>query len=94
VVNIGRGVLLDQDALCDMLDSGRLGGAVLDVFTPEPVPAGHRLWSTPNLIMSPHTCADDPRTYNPLTLDVFFANLRARAAGEAPPTAVDPARGY
>ena len=55
VVNIGRGALIDQDALCDLLDDGHLSGAVLDVFTPEPIPPGHRLWSTRNLIISPHT---------------------------------------
>ena len=55
VVNIGRGALVDQDALCDLLDEGHLSGAVLDVFTPEPIPTGHRLWSTRNLIISPHT---------------------------------------
>ena len=94
MVNIGRGALVDQDALCDLLDSGHLGGAVLDVFTPEPVPPGHRLWTTKNLIMSPHTCADDPRTYNAFTIDLFFENLRALHAGAMPPTAVDPTRGY
>ena len=94
IINIGRGALLDQDALCDHLDSGHLGGAVLDVFSPEPVPAGHRLWTTPNLIMSPHTCADDPNTYNAYTLDVLFENLRALGAGQIPPTIVNAARGY
>ena len=49
VVNIGRGGLVDQDALMDALDEGRLSGAVLDVFVPEPVPPGHRLWRTRNL---------------------------------------------
>ena len=60
VVNIGRGALLDQDALCDLLDSGHLSGAVLDVFTPEPLPEGHRMWTTPNVIISPHTSVDEP----------------------------------
>ncbi len=94
VINIARGALLDQDALCDLLDTGHLSGAILDVFTPEPVPAGHRLWTTRNLIMSPHTCADDPRTYNVCTIDLFFENLRALHAGQTPPTIVDPTRGY
>jgi glyoxylate/hydroxypyruvate reductase len=76
-VNIGRGELLDQDALCDLLDQGHLSGAVLDVFTPEPIPHNHRLWSTPNLIISPHTSADDPLTYNNHSLDIFLDNLRA-----------------
>jgi len=94
VANIGRGALIDQDALCDLLDDGHLSGAVLDVFTPEPIPSGHRLWSTRNLIISPHTSADDPNTYNPRSLDLFFDNLRAWRDGKAMPNLFDPARGY
>jgi phosphoglycerate dehydrogenase-like enzyme len=94
LVNIGRGALLDQDALCDLLDDGHLSGAVLDVFTPEPIPEGHRLWRTRNLIISPHTSVDDPDTYNPHSLDLFFANLRAWRDGKTPPNLFDPARGY
>jgi phosphoglycerate dehydrogenase-like enzyme len=94
VVNIGRGALVDQDALCDLLDEGHLSGAVLDVFTPEPIPDGHRLWRTHNLIISPHTSVDDPNTYNPRSLDLFFVNLRAWRDGKTPPNLFDPARGY
>lgn len=94
VVNIGRGALLDQDALCDALDSGHLSGAILDVFVPEPVPPGHRLWTTPNLVMTPHVSADDPNTYIPLSLDIFFQNLRAFRDGAALPNRFDTARGY
>jgi phosphoglycerate dehydrogenase-like enzyme len=94
VVNIGRGAVLDQDALCDALDAGRLGGAVLDVFAAEPVPSEHRLWTTRNLVMTPHVSCDDPASYNPISLDIFFANLRAWRAGETPPNRFDVARGY
>lgn len=94
VVNIGRGELIDQDALCDRLDAGRLSGAVLDVFDPEPIPPGHRLWQTRNLIISPHTSADDPATYNAITLDLFFENLRAWRDGQPLPNQFDIARGY
>jgi phosphoglycerate dehydrogenase-like enzyme len=94
VVNIGRGELIDQDALCDRLDQGHLSGAVLDVFTPEPIPDGHRLWTTPNLIISPHTSADDPATYNPVSLDIFLDNLRAWRDGRPLPNRFDTARGY
>ncbi len=94
VVNIGRGGLLDQEALCDLLDAGHLSGAVLDVFDPEPIPPGHRLWTTPNLVISPHTAADDPSTYYELSLERFFANLRALREGSPLPTLVDVARGY
>jgi phosphoglycerate dehydrogenase-like enzyme len=94
IVNIGRGELIDQDALCDALDTGHLSGAVLDVFTPEPIPDGHRLWTTPNLIVSPHTAADDPATYNPRSLDIFLENLRAWRDGAPLPNRFDIARGY
>jgi phosphoglycerate dehydrogenase-like enzyme len=94
VVNIGRGELIDQDALCDALDQGRLSGAVLDVFAPEPIPDGHRIWTTPNLIVSPHTAADDPATYNAISLDIFLDNLRARRDGRLLPNRFDIARGY
>lgn len=94
VVNIGRGALLDQDALCDALEGGHLSGAVLDVFVPEPVPAGHRLWAAPNLVITPHVSADDPDTYIPLSLDIFFRNLRAFRDGKLLPNRFDTARGY
>src|SRR5205823_3841699 len=74
IVNVGRGALADQEALLDALDSGHLGGAVLDVFEQEPIPPGHRLWTTRNLVITPHTSADDPATYNARSLDIFFEN--------------------
>lgn len=94
VVNLARGGVIDQDALCDMLEAGRLSGAVLDVFDPEPIPPGHRLWRTPNLVITPHVSSDDPETYNPRTLDIFFRNLAAWRAGERMPNEVDRSRGY
>lgn len=94
VINIGRGALLDQDALCDALDAGALAGAILDVFTPEPVPPGHRLWTTRNLVMTPHMSADDPATYVPRSLDIFFDNLAAWTEGRPLPNRFKIARGY
>ena len=94
VVNVGRGGLVDQDAIMDALDGGHLSGAVLDVFTPEPIPDGHRLWTTPNLLITPHISADDPLTYNARSLDIFFENLRALRNGQKLPNQFDPARGY
>lgn len=94
VVNIGRGAVLDQDAVCDLLASGHLGGAVLDVFAEEPLPPGDRLWATPNLIVTPHVSSDDPANYIPRSLDIFFGNLRALREGRPLPNRVDLARGY
>ena len=94
VINIGRGGLIDQDAIMDALDGGHLSGAVLDVFDPEPLPPGHRMWTTNNLLITPHISADDPQTYNPRTLDIFFKNLRAFINGEPLPNRFYPERGY
>jgi glyoxylate/hydroxypyruvate reductase A len=94
VVNIARGAVLDQDAVCDLLQAGHLGGAVLDVFAEEPVPPGHRLWTTRNLIVTPHVSSDDPANYIPRSLDIFFANLRALREGRPLPTRVDLQKGY
>lgn len=94
VVNIGRGALLDETALCDALDAGHLSGAVLDVFQQEPLPPDHRMWRTPNLIVTPHVSCDDPATYNLRSLEMLFANLRALRAGLPAPNRVDISRGY
>ena len=76
IINIGRESVMDYDALCDKLDEGSLGGAILDVFDPEPIEADSRLWSTKNLIVSPHISADDGDSYIPMTLGLFFRNLQ------------------
>jgi len=94
VINIGRGRLLDGEALCDALDAGHLSGAVLDVTDPEPLPPDHRMWHTPNLTLTPHISCDDPTSYMARSLDILFANLRALRAGAAAPNSVDVARGY
>ncbi len=54
IVNCARGELLDYDAVCDALDTGRLAGAGFDVYPSEPVPAGSRLLTTPGIVMTPH----------------------------------------
>lgn len=94
VINIARGALIDQDALADLLFSGHLGGAVLDVTDPEPLPPQHPLWAVPNLVLTPHVSADDPESYVADALDLFFAGAKALAEGRRPPTLVDRARGY
>jgi len=94
VINVGRGPVLDQEALCDLLDSGHLSGAILDVFDAEPVPPGDRLWTAPGLVITPHISAADPALFIPTSLDIFLANLAALARGEAMPNRFDLARGY
>lgn len=54
LLSMGRGSVLDQDALTRALEQGRLWGAALDVTDPEPLPADHPLWRAPNLLITPH----------------------------------------
>jgi phosphoglycerate dehydrogenase-like enzyme len=60
VVNVGRGATLDQRALADALRAGEIGGAAIDVTSPEPLPADSFLWDTPNLIITPHAAGGRP----------------------------------
>ncbi len=62
LVNAGRGRLVDQEALADALYEGRLRAAI-DVTDPEPLPEDDRLWSAPNLLLTPHMAGDTPRRY-------------------------------
>jgi len=94
LVNVGRGALLDIAALCDRLDAGTLSGAVCDVFDPEPIAPDDRVWTTRNLVVTPHVAADDPVSYNADSLDLFFVNLAAWRAGTPLPNQVDLTRGY
>lgn len=91
LVNVGRGELLDLDALRRALDAGRLRRAVLDVFPEEPLPAGHWLWSHPRVTVTPHHSG--PSTPAHLIPDIL-PNLRAFAEGRPPVAAVDRTRGY
>jgi len=79
-INVGRGAVVDQAALTDALASGAIRGAVLDVFSPEPLPAGDPLWTLPNVIFSPHTAALSVRE-NQRIVDLFCDNIRRFAAG-------------
>lgn len=94
IANIGRGALIDTPALIRALESGHLSGAVLDVYDPEPLPAGDPLWKAPNVFLSPHASSDDHATYMPLTLDLVFDNARRLARGLKLRNVVDPKRGY
>lgn len=94
LINVGRGAVVDYAALTDMLRDGRLRGAVLDVFDPEPLPADSPLWDTPNLVITPHVSSDDGESYVPSTLELVFENLGNYLAGRPLRNRVDPALGY
>jgi phosphoglycerate dehydrogenase-like enzyme len=81
LVNIGRGPVLDEDALIDALRSGRVRGAALDVFATEPLPPDSPLWELDNVILSPHTAAQSIRE-NERIVELFADNLRRYLAGE------------
>ena len=94
VLNVGRGPVLDNAALCERLDNGRLAGAMIDVFVPEPLPAESPLWHQKNLLVTPHMCSDDPVHYIQRSLDIFFAELARFEAGEPLQNRIDPVTGY
>lgn len=78
-VNPGRGSVVDEAALAAALASGRLAGAVLDVFDEEPLPADHIFWRTPNIVITSHTAAlSVPDDIAP----VFIGNYRRFVAGD------------
>jgi len=74
VINIGRGSLLDEPALIDMLSTGRLRGAALDVFAKEPLPVDSPFWTMPNVIVSPHSASTVVQE-NDRIVDLFIDNL-------------------
>ncbi len=78
--NIGRGPTVDTGALIDALEGGRLGGAYLDVFDPEPLPASSRLWTTKNCWITPHT-AGGRNDQDDALATLFLTNLEKFAAG-------------
>ena len=94
LVNVGRAATVDYEALAANLRSGHLSGAVLDVFDPEPLPAGSPLWSVPNLVVTPHVSADDGDSYVPITLDLVFRNLERLLDGRPLVNVVRPELGY
>ena len=81
IVNLSRGAVIDQDALIAALNAGELAGAGLDVTDPEPLPAGHPLWDTPNVLITPHFTAAVPDKLD-RSLDVITENFRRYRAGE------------
>jgi phosphoglycerate dehydrogenase-like enzyme len=93
VINIARGELIDERALARALRDGRLGGAVLDTFTEEPLPPSSPLYDLPNVILTPHTSWSSTRVMD-RSVDLFCDNLRRYAAGEPLLNVVDPAAGY
>lgn len=93
LVNLGRGGLVDEDALGRLLDQGALAGAVIDVTETEPLTAGSPLWTAPNVILTQHTAGGSAAEIDGKT-DVFLANLERYRTGLPLNSVVDWAKGY
>lgn len=93
LINIARGRLIDELALRRALESGWIGGAVLDVFSEEPLSPESPLYRTPNLIITPHTSWASDRVIE-RSIDLFVDNLRRDRAGERLHNLVDLEAGY
>jgi phosphoglycerate dehydrogenase-like enzyme len=93
LIVVSRGGIVDEEALVDALESGRLAGAGLDVTEIEPLPAEGRLWDAPNLIITPHTAGDSSEKER-RCVEILRENLLRFAAGETLFNIVDKHRGY
>ena len=76
IVNIGRQSVIDYEALRIKLKNNELGGAILDVFSHEPIPKNSDFWDVPNLIITPHISSDSKGNYIEMVLKIFFKNLK------------------
>lgn len=79
LINVGRGNVIDEQALIEALENGEIGGAVLDVFQEEPLPASHPFWQTPNIIITSHTAAmSTPGLVAPVFIDNYRRFIEGR----------------
>jgi phosphoglycerate dehydrogenase-like enzyme len=93
VVNIARGEIIDQEALVDALNSGTIAGAGLDVFVPDPLPDGHPLFSTKNLIITPHVSGVSTMLWRRI-MNLWIDNIVRFREGRPMINVVDKRKGY
>ena len=97
LINVGRGDLIDTDALVSALSEGKLYGAALDVTDPEPLPPEHPLWDLPNVILTPHITGGT-FGHSPVTEQILFdlcgKNMERYKNGEPLLNVVDLSTGY
>jgi glyoxylate/hydroxypyruvate reductase len=89
-INVGRGRLVVEEDLLAALDSGQLSGAALDVFRTEPLPVDSRLWTHPNVVVTPHASGGAPQG----SLSHIAENYRRLLGGRPLINIANPARGY
>ena len=93
LINVSRGPLVDEAALAEALRRGQIGGAALDVFESEPLPADSPLWELENVVITPHTAAVTEKLWE-RHYALLVENLRRYLAGEPLLGLVDKHRGY
>jgi len=93
IVNIGRGTIINQDDLIEALVNKTIGGALLDVTSPEPLPANSPLWDMENVIITPHCAGSSPNSMD-RAIDRLCLNIEAFLKNEKLPNLVDKELGY
>ena len=93
LINVGRGAVVDEPALIQALEAGKIRGAALDVFAVEPLPSTSPFYKMENVLLSPHT-ADHVRDFIHLAVECFLDNLRRFRANEPLLNLVDKHAGY
>ena len=94
IINIGRESILDYKTLFGRLENNEIAGAILDVFSEEPISSSSNIWKIPNLIITPHVSADDGDSYIKLTLELFIKNLELFIAKKPLLNQIDKKLGY
>jgi phosphoglycerate dehydrogenase-like enzyme len=90
-INIGRGKTTRLDDLADAIERGAIAGCGLDVFETEPLPADHKLWGLPNVLLTPHVAVRDAENLLERRYQILLENARRFAAGEPLRNVVDKA---
>ncbi len=93
IINVGRGAVIDEPALIEALENDKIRGAALDVFTVEPLPAGHAFYRLQNVLVSPHT-ADHVQDFVHLAVECFLDNMRLFQTKQPLQNIVDKRAGY
>jgi phosphoglycerate dehydrogenase-like enzyme len=93
VINVGRGPVINEEALISALSNGRIKGAALDVFDHEPLPQGHPFYRLENVLLSPH-CADHTPDWLDQAMQFFIAQFERFRKGEPLLNVVDKKLGY
>jgi phosphoglycerate dehydrogenase-like enzyme len=94
VINVGRGELIDQDALIEAVTRRRIAGAFLDTVTPEPLPPEHPLWTAPNILHSMHLSGRSQTRMFVRAAQLFVKNIHAFVEGRPLENEVDLEAGY